>query len=161
MISPIVSKRAEVNEDDIDDVATVAEGGAELRRNTRAIVAAVSVVETDSTSPPMTVPMPAPMSAIADAHQRRRQGAEVPEVPEHQHVNDHSQRLDGELRHRQIGRPEQQERQGHAVADDTERQDCRHRRLGQRRGNRSGDDDDNDQDLVEPNLGTRREAKAR
>ena len=67
-------------------------------------------------------------------------------MPEHEHVDEHGERLDRELRHREIRRAEDQERHGHAVADDAEREHRRHGGLGERRRDRAGDDDDDDRD---------------
>ena len=82
-------------------------------------------------------------------------------MPEHQHVNDHGERLDGELRHREIGCAVQQECHGDAVADDAKRQHGRHGGFGQGCGDGTRNDHRDDQDFMGPNIGSRRKAKGR
>ena len=69
-------------------------------------------------------------------------------MPEHEHVDEHGEGLHRELRHREIGRAEAEEHHRHAVADGPERENGRHRRLREGRGNRAGDDDEDDEDVV-------------
>ena len=103
---------------------------------------AVSVVATDSEQrADEESRCPAAISPSRIRTSRRRQRAELAEVPEHEHVNEHGERLDRELRHREIGRAEAEEHHGHAVADRSEREHGRHRRSGERRRERTGDDE--------------------
>ena len=94
---------------------------------------------------------------VAVADERAATAPEISEVPEHEHVDEHRERLDRELRHREIRRAEQQERRRHAVADHAEREHRRHGGLGERRRDRSGDDDHDDQHFVQPHVHLRRD----
>ena len=59
-----------------------------------------------------------------------------------EHVDEHGEGLHRELRHREVGRAEAEEHHGDAVADGSEREDSRHRRLREGRRNRAGDDEE-------------------
>ena len=93
---------------------------------------AVSVVATDSSRPPMKVPMATAITASRARTSRDDSSPSVAEMPEHEHVDEDGQRLDRELRHRQVGRAEAQEHHRHAVADRAQREHRRHGRCGRR-----------------------------
>ena len=93
----------------------------------------------------MKMPIPTAMSVAVRTS--RATAPQISEVPEHQHVNQHREGLDRELRHREIGRAEHEEGRRDAVADRAEREHGRHG--GSRMWRRcSGDDDEDDEDVM-------------
>ena len=142
-------ERPEIDQDDVDDVAPVAQGRSELgkvfpelrrrlRRRDRQEQAADEGSDASRDQP------------VADPNEPRRQRAETAKMPEHKHINEDGEGLHRELCHREIRRAEAEEHHGDAVADGAEGEHGRHRRSRDGCGNRTGDDDEHDEDVVRP-----------
>ena len=103
----------------------------------------------------MKTPIPVAISPSRTRTSRGDSSPEPAEMPEHEHIDQHGEGLHRELRHREIGRAEAEKHHGHAVADGTEREHCRHRRSRDGRRNRTRDDDEDDEDVVRHDAGAR------
>ena len=143
-----MSKRAEIDQDDVHDVAAVAQGWAELGKVLPQPRRRVGGRDREQ-QPSNEDPEADGNQRVAGPNQRRRQRPQFAEVPEHEHVDEYGERLHRELRHRQIGRAEAEEDHGDAVAHGAECEDGRHRRSRESRRNRSGDDDGDDEEVVQ------------